>query len=57
MKFIILSQIFWLIETWYFGWNFYPSCHAERHGDQIVIALFYLGRGMIIGRKQANIQR
>jgi hypothetical protein len=37
-----MSQIFWLIETWHFGWNFLPSSDAEMVCDGIVVLLLAL---------------
>jgi len=36
----IISVLFWLSETWYFGWNTKPSCRAERICDWMAIVTY-----------------
>ncbi len=43
MKLMIVGIIFGILETWYFGWNRYPSCEAERICDAIVGVLIIVG--------------
>ena len=33
---LLLSVLFWFIETWYFGWNESPINKAEKICDKIV---------------------
>ena len=43
-KIIYLCAIaFWLIESWWFGWNLQPINEAERKCDNLVIILFLIG--------------
>lgn len=38
-KLIIIAILFWLLETWFFGWNKKPSCFAESVCDWLVIMM------------------
>ena len=40
---IILAILFQLAHTAYFGWNFYPSCPAERHCDSLATIMMIIG--------------
>ena len=43
MKLIIAGLLFWITETGYFGWNWSPSCDAERVCDAIALCIVVLG--------------
>ena len=40
MKLYIFGVLFWLGETWYFGWNDTPSCKAEAFCDVTAVGMF-----------------
>ena len=55
MKFIISGIIFWFLETWYFGWNWWiPSCEAERSCDEAAKMLVIIGFFQYILHEEAK---
>jgi len=57
MKYIIVGQIFAFLETWYFGWNWTPSCVAERWCDIIATALVFFGFGIIYQKRNEKMNK
>jgi hypothetical protein len=49
-----MSQIFWLLETAHFGWNFLPATDAEMICDGIVILLMALS---VLQTSQPSLSR
>ncbi len=43
MKWIVFGLIFWFAETAGFGFNWEPSCRAERICDGVAIGLVWYG--------------
>lgn len=48
----VVAFLFWLAETWYFGWNAKPMSAAEETCDRIAqvvgwIGVFFLAQGWI----------
>lgn len=41
-RIFLMGQFFWLIETWYFGWNWLPKSGAETVCDGIVVLITVL---------------
>lgn len=37
----LFALLFLLGKTWYFGWNWQPSCNAERVCDIILSVIFF----------------
>lgn len=40
-----VAAVFWLAETWYFGWNWMAQSQAEVVCDTIAVAFFAYGFG------------
>jgi hypothetical protein len=40
---IAIGFVIWLLETWYYGWNDYPSCFSEWIWDFISSVIFLTG--------------
>ena len=43
MLLALIGVLFWLIETWYFGWNLFAESDAERWCDRIAMCLIVAG--------------
>lgn len=37
----IIGILFWICETWYFGWNKTPSCWAEKVCDFLALVIIF----------------
>ena len=51
MKLILFGVVFCFLETWYYGWNWHPSCGAERICDHIAVVLVTIGAVHIVWRE------
>lgn len=40
---LLLGIIFWIAETWYFGWNWDPKSAAEKFCDAVATLLLFYG--------------
>ena len=53
---VAAATVFWLGETWIFGWNLKPQSEAERYCDSMALMAWSLGWGYIAATSRVNVQ-